>query len=594
MTLPLAVHISHEAGLKIGGIGAVLDGLLSARAYNQAVQRTILAGPLPVWDRSQMARILAPNARLQVRYASRHGVFGLVSDALGRRLWHTEQALNVEILYGVARYASFRHEVILLNYADMDRQFVHDFAHGLWTDYGLDVARYGHDLEWQGAVDLALPLARAIEAVTADMPARRDCRCAIAHDWMGLPTAFALRMLHAAAWSVAFYAHETAPVRRLVEEHAGHDTRFYNAMRRGLENGLFLDNLFGSQDDLYKSPLLFQATRCDAVLAVSELVVDELRFLGADFQRRPIDRVYNGIPTQATELAAKRASRARLQAYCRRLLGYAPDYVLSHVTRLVLSKGLWRDAKVLAHLARLLQAERRSAVLFVLATSVPAGRDPDQVRSWEAAYGWPVGHRADNGDLVGAEAPFFFDVAEPFNRFHANVKIVLINQFGWNQARCGARMPADMTFDDLRIGSDLEFGQSIYEPFGIAQLEPLTHGSVCCVSSACGCGGFVRQAAADGAAAPFYVEADYITLPDAWWTTSPYRALEIDARVRHQLEETTSFAAAQRIHALLPRDDATRNRYLEMGQAASQAMSWETVAARQFAPALQRLQSRVR
>ena len=39
-------------------------------------------------------------------------------------------------------------------------------------------------------------------------------------------------------------------------------------------------------------------------------------------------------------------------------------------------------------------------------------------------------------------------------------------------------MPADMEFLDIRRGSDLEFGQSIYEPFGIAQVEPLTYGAI--------------------------------------------------------------------------------------------------------------------
>jgi len=33
-------------------------------------------------------------------------------------------------------------------------------------------------------------------------------------------------------------------------------------------------------------------------------------------------------------------------------------------------------------------------------------------------------------------------------------------------------MPQDMTFLDIRQGRRRRFGQSIYEPFGIAQLEP--------------------------------------------------------------------------------------------------------------------------
>ena len=40
-------------------------------------------------------------------------------------------------------------------------------------------------------------------------------------------------------------------------------------------------------------------------------------------------------------------------------------------------------------------------------------------------------------------------------------------------------MPADMEFMDIRKGSDVEFGQSIYEPFGIAQVEPISFGGIC-------------------------------------------------------------------------------------------------------------------
>src|SRR5690349_577651 len=39
------VHVTHEAIQKIGGIGAVLQGLLTSRAYLDAVPRNILLGP---------------------------------------------------------------------------------------------------------------------------------------------------------------------------------------------------------------------------------------------------------------------------------------------------------------------------------------------------------------------------------------------------------------------------------------------------------------------------------------------------------------------------------------------------------------------
>ncbi len=580
--------------MKIGGIGAVLEGLLCTDTYNRHVSRTILAGPFPVWDEGQMARILSPHSRLQVRYASRYNIFGLVETALGRRLLQAEQELNIGIFYAETSFGPYRHEILLVDPTQMDPVAREAYTAGLQAEFSIEAGRYSYDLEWQLFIDLAVPLMRVLDILATDTAARPAQRFLIAHDWMGLPTALAARLGQPVTWSTLFYAHEVAPVRRLVEEHAGHDTRFYNVMRQGLDWNLYLDNLFGDQHDLYKVPLLHQATQCDAILAVSDLVVDELRFLGAAFQHRPLDLVYNGIPTQATTLAEKRESRSRLQAYCANLLGFAPDYVMSHVTRMVLSKGLWRDGKVLSHLARLLaQDHQQSAVLFVLSTAAVTGRHPHQIREWEQTYGWPVQHRTDNGELTGAEIPFFHDVVEPFNRHHPNVKIVFVNQFGWDRNRCGERMPADMAFADLRMGTDLEFGQSIYEPFGIAQLEPLTQGALCCTSSVCGCRGFVQQIKARGIEVPLYIEADYVALSPSWWNASPFNALDIGHALRNQVEDANSLRVAQQIHALLPRTDRTRAHYLELGQEASQAMSWEVVAQDYFIPALTRLQARM-
>ena len=55
-TISLLVHATHEAGVKVGGIGAVLDGLLSAQAYQQHVARTVLVGPLNAGDSTEMER----------------------------------------------------------------------------------------------------------------------------------------------------------------------------------------------------------------------------------------------------------------------------------------------------------------------------------------------------------------------------------------------------------------------------------------------------------------------------------------------------------------------------------------------------------
>ena len=174
----------------------------------------------------------------------------------------------------------------------------------------------------------------------------------------------------------------------------------------------------------------------------------------------------------------------KLRSYCKTLLKFEPDYVFSHVTRLVPSKGLWRDLRVLEHVELALRKRNESAVLFTLSTEVPARRGED-IRQMEASHHWPVAHREGLPDLSGGEAAYYQGVQE-FNAQSRNVKVVFINQFGFEQKVCGQRMPADMEFMDIRKGSDAEFGQSIYEPFGIAQVEPISFGGICIFTNICG------------------------------------------------------------------------------------------------------------
>ncbi|MEZ4833948.1 MAG: hypothetical protein R2873_18520 [Caldilineaceae bacterium] len=228
----------------------------------------------------------------------------------------------------------------------------------------------------------------------------------------------------------------------------------------------------------------------------------------------------------------------------------------------------------------------------MLSTSVPAGRRPEWVRSWEAQYGWPVGHRGDNGDLIDQEAGFFFNGVEPFNRNAHNSRVVFVNQFGWSQERCGERMPQEMEFADIRQGSDLEFGQSIYEPFGIAQVEPLNAGAITCVSNVCGCVGFVRRAAEaigiDPAAVPNMVVADYVTVPPEHPLNSPWDALAIGQGTRDWIESINSFGAAQRIFELLPKNQTEVEALIRSGTALAEQMSWDVVVRDYMVPGLER------
>ena len=250
-------------------------------------------------------------------------------------------------------------------------------------------------------------------------------------------------------------------MRRIVEGHPGHDTMFYNVMRAAITQGHYVEDVFGSQHDYYKHALIKATRFCDNIFAVGDYTLKEMRFLGPDFAAVDMQVAYNGVPCWKISVEDKMRSRNKLREYCKALLKYEPDYVFTHVTRLVPSKGLWRDLRVLEHVEELLRARDETAVLFTLSTEVP-GRRGDDIRSMEGRYHWPVVHREGLPDLSGGEALYYQGVQE-FNAQSRNVKVVFINQFGFERGLCGNRMSADMEFKDIREGSDA--GQAVGNGF---------------------------------------------------------------------------------------------------------------------------------
>jgi hypothetical protein len=529
---------------------------------------------------------------LRLIYSSIHGI-NQGTEALSASLRSVEEQMHVRLIYGIRSFGSYEHEVLLVDAGGIAGQVINSYKYYLWQRWGLPSALHETNWEFSFYLNCGEPLFAAVEAVTADIASASE-RFIIAHEWLGLPVVFSALLRQPTRYKTVFYAHEVATARLLVEEHAGHDTRFYNAMRLGLAQGDSMEQVFGDQSWFYKHSVLQRAGVCNRLFAVGDLVVDELRFLGGAFRDKPIDLVYNGIPANETSIEQRLRSRNLMLQYSENLLGYRPDHVFTHVTRMVVSKALWRDSRVLEHLEWTLAAEGRRAVLFIVSTAVPTGRRIEDVRRWEWEYGWPIQHRADNGDLQGAETDFFFNVLEPFHWGRQAIRLVLVNQFGWDRERCGWRMPEDMTFGDLRAGTDLEFGQSIYEPFGIAQLEALGGGALCVVSNVCGCVGFVNAThsrlgdpGGDGGPGNVVV-ADYVSLPPNQSLSSPWDALRIDSSIRNSLEGYNSYFVAQEVARRLPTSDAERLRLLEKGQRVAKQMSWETVVKDYFLPALGR------
>lgn len=578
--MSIVVHVTHEAIQKMGGIGAVLDGLLTTRSYNEAIERTFLVGPL--FSGADLAAFEA------VMY---HAAEGIKTTPHAAALSDIEKTYHVELIYGQRRFENKDQDVttltdvVLINVSDSNEDLTGQFKWQLYEHFGIESTRYESEWEYEEYVRLAEPAYHALRVLIAQET--ETPVYIISHEFMGMPLALKTQIERnkgngSANMRTVFYAHEVATVRPIVEGHPGHDVRFYNALQQSKEQGMLVVDTFGDPFWYFKHALIDKAHLCDAIFAVGDLVVDELRFLAQQFESYPINLVYNGIPAFEMSLEDKLASKARLQKYARTLLDYRPDYVFTHVTRLVKSKGLWRDLQVLTHLDSLLASNDKTAVLFILSTEIATGRPHENIHEMEREYGWPVFHKIGYPDLVGTEIELNNGVSA-FNLQSKAIKVVFINQFGWNQAACGSRMPIDMEFMDIRKGSDAEFGQSIYEPFGIAQVEPLSFGAICVVSNVCGCCGFIQRTT-DNREVPNVVIAGYTHLNSA--PRSLEDVMNIGLTERTQIEVENSRDIAAKLLGRLPRKPRDVEDMIKEGYEIASRMSWEVVVKDYFLPGL--------
>ena len=580
-----AIHVTHEAIYKVGGIGTVLEGLINSRPYRDGVGRTVLVCPLFYPENTER---FGPGG--VVEYSSLDQVYDGPYAAALRPI---EREWGVRIAYGrrpLEDEPSGRRtvcEVLLVDLRGIHLHRVNELKGRLWHDYEIPSDRYEHIWEYEQYVQLAGPAVAALEAMhfgTEAAPA-----AVFAHEFMGVPTALALQSYCPSRYRTLFYAHEVAPVRRLVESRPGHDVMFYNALRAAREEGLYLDQVFGPQHDYHKHAVVQAAHRCDSLLAVGHHVQDELLFLGPDFEGADITLCYNGVSVGTDTFAERQASRQRVRDYCETLLGWRPDFIFTHVTRMARSKAMWRDIDVLLALDRHLFERHQTAVMIVLSTELPRRPVADILRM-EKEWDWPLAHREGPPDLTGGES-LYYQRVQAFNARARHIKLVYLNQFGFDRARAGLRVPEALEFLDLRRASDVEFGLSLYEPFGISPLEPLTYGGICLVSTSCGCAGFVKQASGNRRA-PNVILANYIdgvrrprTVKDSL-TIGTAERREVEWRLAHHL--------AEQILQRLPQDDAGAERLIDSGHELARRMSWDVVAERFVFPALRRAFARRR
>ena len=472
-------------------------------------------------------------------------------------------------------------EVLLFDITHINNMLVNEFKRRLFEEFGIRSHLYEHLWEYEQYVRLAPVAIAALKALGA----AKESTYVIAHEFMGMPTALAAILEPCCNFRTVFYAHEVATMRRIVEEHPSHDTMFYNVIKKAHKDGLYVNEVFGDQSSYFKHVLVEAAKFCNHIFAVGDHVVDELRFLAPEFENANIDIVYNGIHAKQISVAEKLASKRKLQLYCENLLGFKPDFIFTHVTRLVRSKGFWRDLRVLNKIDEQFRAQNKTAVLFVLSTEVQQRLGHD-INNMESSYNWPVAHREGWPDLSGGEANFYTQVQE-FNARSRNIKIIFINQFGFHRKSCGKRMPEDMEFIDIRKGTDVEFGQSIYEPFGISQVEPLTFGGICAFSNVCGCAGLLRDVLSQHEDGKNIIIADYTNLADFEYTDMN-DLLQLKQQVRDQIEAKESEKVAKQIVSRLPQNESEIENMIQTGFELAKNMNWDAIVKNYLLSSLQK------
>ncbi len=202
----------------------------------------------------------------------------------------------------------------------------------------------------------------------------------------------------------------------------------------------------------------------------------------------------------------------------------------------------------------------------------------------EKNYKWPAAHREGHPDLTGGEAHYYAGVQE-WNAKARHCKILYVNQFVVDASCLGARAPTDIDFLDFRKGSDAEFGQSIYEPFGIAQVEPISFGGMCVFTALCGCAGFVHKSAG-GKASPNAIPVDYTRLPETMKGETIAELLKMTKETREEIERSVAAGIAEELFKRMPRTQQDFAGLIASGGKLGGEMNWDAVAKNYVLPGM--------
>ena len=601
-----AIHITHEASKKIGGIGSVLSGMCTSETYLSYFDRTLFYGPLfddkpnLQYDVSLATNRLGGDA--EVLFSSLDQIKGSKYDILFSNLIKKYQ---IEIVYGKKTLFDEIHpdkknkiEIILVGIKSINTELLNLFKFKLWETFQFSCQDYEKDWDFEQYLRIAVPFGDICDAVLEKENSMGDKTAEnkgqniyFSHEYMGVASCLSIYLKNQNTDTpniagrdknkekIYFHAHEISTARAITEKIPGHDITFYRCIEKDLANGVSMEDRFGSQKQSSRSELVKLTVYFDGTFAVGDWVKKEYKYLIPNAETGKIHICYNGTPDPNYSFAEKLKSRKKLQTYCDTLYNFIPDVIMTHVTRLVISKGLWRDVSLLEALDKKFTSNKIKGFCIILSSLIGNGRDSHEITQMEKNYGWPVLHKQGYPDLLGDENEIYHSI-QYFNARSRSIKMVFINQFGFSPERVGHRLPANTSFADLRLGSDSEFGMSIYEPFGIAQIETIPFGGVAILTKACGSAFLLQKAFKNEKIKPFYI-FDFADSPDRNINTGVHvndvDAMSLSSEERVKIEKNIILKNIDKVYKILPKTDAERKIIFDICRKHTGKLSWNNV-----------------
>jgi len=455
-------------------------------------------------------------------------------------------------------------DILLIGIKSINEGKLNHFKFQIWEKFHFACATYENEWDFEQYLRIALPF----REITSYLFNQDEETIYFSHEYMGIASCLAILLQPFPLEKTYFHAHEISTARAIIESIPCHDVAFYNFIEKDLQQQISLEDRYGNQNHLSRNALLKLTTNFNGILAVGDWVKKEYYYLIPDAPHDLVHITYNGLQTPSYSFKDKQKARKKIQNYCEKLFNYTPDIIMTHVTRLVVSKGIWRDINLMEELDDKFTKNKLKGVLIILSSLIGSGRTDEEILQMEKEYGWPILHQEGYPDLIDAEKDLYYMV-HYFNAKYSSIKAVFINQFGFTTQRVGNRLSQGTTFADLRLASDAELGMSIYEPFGIAQIETIPFGGIAILSRACGSAFLLEKTFSNEEIKP-YIILDFANLdPDHEHLNS--------IEHRTALEKKYLQKNAFKIFKTLPKNDSERKKIFAVCKKNLPKLSWNEV-----------------